>query len=192
MALLLLVAISILAWRANMSLIASLRLRFENLDLLDQARRQTELAEQANLAKSRFLAAASHDFRQPVHALGMFVSALRGRAVDDEGRRLIEHIDGSVHSLDSLFGALLDISRLDAGIVPCRPEPFAIRPLLMRLCLDHAADAQSKGIRLVPAALLPGCAERPCAARAHYAQPCLQRRALHGSRTRHRRLPANV
>ncbi|MEQ1805567.1 MAG: HAMP domain-containing sensor histidine kinase [Burkholderiaceae bacterium] len=139
----------LLAQRFNANLIASLLLRFENLDLLESLRRQKEIAEQANVTKSRFLAAASHDLRQPVHALGMFVGALRGRGMDAEARRLVEHLDGSVEALDSLFVALLDISRLDAGIVQSHIRPFAIQPLLDRVCDDHAAEALAKGIRLV-------------------------------------------
>lgn len=148
LALLFLVAISVLAWRANRNLIESIRLRFDNLDLSERERREREAAEQASLAKSRFLAAASHDLRQPAHALGMFVAALRERPLDAESQRLAEHIDGAVQSLDSLFGSLLDISRLDAQVVHCRPEAFALAPLLARVCADHAADAQAKGIGL--------------------------------------------
>lgn len=139
----------LLAQRFNANLIASLRLRFENIDLVENLQRQKEIAEQANVAKSRFLAAASHDLRQPVHALGMFVGALRGRVMDAEARRLVEHLDGSVEALDSLFVALLDISRLDAGIVQSHLQSFAIQPMLDRVCHDHAAEALGKGVRLV-------------------------------------------
>lgn len=138
----------LLAQRFNANLIASLMLRFENLDLVEDLRRQKEIAEQANVAKSRFLAAASHDLRQPVHALGMFIGALRNRAMDDEAHRLVAHLDGSVDALDSLFVALLDISRLDAGIVQSHSVPFAIQPMLDRVCADHASEAAKKGILL--------------------------------------------
>ena len=130
---------------SNANLVASLNLRFENLELIEDLRRQKEIAEQTNLAKSRFLASASHDLRQPVHALGMFVSALRERTMDAEARRLVDQIDSSVDAMDSLFAALLDISRLDAGIVQCRPEPIPIQPLLERVCRDHIAEALSQG-----------------------------------------------
>ena len=142
-------AFSALAWRFNVNLNASLLLRFRNLDLVEDLQRQRNLAEQANIAKSRFLAAASHDLRQPVHALGMFVSALRGREMDAEAARLVEHLDGSVEALDSLFVALLDISRLDAGIVESHLESFAVQPMLERICADHAGEAAAKGVRLV-------------------------------------------
>ncbi len=142
-------AFLLLGWRFNANLVAALRLRFENIDLLEDVRRQKALAEQANVAKSRFLAAASHDLRQPVHALGMFVSALRARQMDAEAQRLVEQLDGSVEALDSLFVALLDISRLDAGIVQPHVADFAIQPMLQRVCADHAAEARDKGLRLV-------------------------------------------
>ena len=142
-------AFLLLGWRFNANLVAALRLRFENIDLLEDVQRQKALAEQANVAKSRFLAAASHDLRQPVHALGMFVSALRARDMDAEARRLVEHVEGSVEALDGLFVALLDISRLDAGIVQPHLSSFAIQPMLQRVCADHAAEARAKGIRVV-------------------------------------------
>jgi signal transduction histidine kinase len=138
-----------LAGRFNANLVASLLLRFQNNALLENFKRQKEIAEQANVAKSRFLAAASHDLRQPVHALGMFISALRARAMDAEARRLVEYLDGSVEALDGLFASLLDISRLDAGVVRPRMESFRIQPILQRVCADHAAEAQAKGLRLV-------------------------------------------
>lgn len=141
-------AYMVLAWRFNTYLLHSLLLRFENLDLVESLQRQRNIAEQANVAKSRFLAAASHDLRQPVHALGMFVSALHDRAMDAEAKRLVRHIDGSVEALDSLFVALLDISRLDAGIVQTQIEPFALGPMLERVCADHAGEAAAKGLRL--------------------------------------------
>ena len=158
----------LLARRFNANLIAALLLRFENLDLVEDLKRQKEIAEQANRAKSRFLAAASHDLRQPVHALGMFVGALRGRTMDAEARRLVEHLDGSVEALDSLFVALLDISRLDAGIVQSHLQSFPIQPLLDRVCDDHAAEALAKGVRL---------RRHPCSVAVH-SDPVLVERIL--------------
>jgi len=136
----------LLGQRFNATLIESLRLRFRNLSLLTDVQRQKELAEQASVAKSRFLAAASHDLRQPVHALGLFVGTLRNREMDDEARRLVAHIDDSVAALDSLFVALLDISRLDAGIVPLHVHAFALQPLLSRVRDEHSAEAHAKGL----------------------------------------------
>jgi signal transduction histidine kinase/CheY-like chemotaxis protein len=142
------VVIAILARTFNRILDKSLQLQFENLDLAIAARRQTELAEDANIAKSRFLASASHDLRQPVHALGLFVEALRGREMDDESHRLVGQIGASIVALDGLFASLLDISRLDAGVVKSRVSEFPIQPLLERVCRDEAPEAERKGIAL--------------------------------------------
>ena len=81
------------ARRTSASFTQSVMLRFENLDLVENLQREKLAAEQANAAKSRFLAAASHDLRQPVHALSLFVAAMRPRSMDDEARSLLDHID---------------------------------------------------------------------------------------------------
>ncbi len=109
---------------------------------------RTEKLARANEAKSRFLAAASHDLRQPMHALGLFVGQLRNAASDEERRALIAHIEQSAGALDSLLDSLLDISRLDAGAVQVRRETFAVGPLIARLAAGFAPAAQDKGIEL--------------------------------------------
>jgi signal transduction histidine kinase/CheY-like chemotaxis protein len=142
------VAMTLIAGLANRQLVEHLTLRFENVDLVEQLRLQKAEAEQANQAKSNFLAAASHDLRQPVHALSLFIGALRGHDLDDEAKRLVEHIDGSVGAMDDLFASLLDISKLDAGVVKARFEPVDIADMLKRLCRDHAKEADDKGVRV--------------------------------------------
>jgi two-component system, sensor histidine kinase len=138
-----------LARRTSASFTESVMLRFENLDLVENLQREKAAAEQANAAKSRFLAAASHDLRQPVHALSLFVAAMRPRPMDDEARELLDHIDDSVRAMSGLFGGLLDISRLDAGVVEVNRGPIAIQPLLERVCRDFEVLAEAKGLRLV-------------------------------------------
>src|SRR6185312_7283847 len=128
--------------------VESIRLRLENVDLVEDLRAEKALAEEANVAKSRFLASASHDLRQPVHALSLFVSALRAHPMDTEARGLVDHIEGSVRALGGLFGGLLDISRLDAGVVDVNRVAFAIRPLIERVCRDYEGQARSKGLEL--------------------------------------------
>jgi len=132
------------------------RLRIQTSHLAQSLKVQKEIAERANVAKSNFLAAASHDLRQPVHAVGLFVGALRSVAMPSEGLRLVEQIETSISAMDTLFSAILDISRLDAGVVDVHPKPFSIQPLLDRICLDHAEEASAKGVRLisVPSAAL--------------------------------------
>jgi len=140
--------IAILANSFSELLMKALRLQFANLDLANDLLRQKELAETANVAKSRFLASASHDLRQPVHALGMFVGALGDRELDGDSRRLVNQILNSVGALDSLFGAILDISRLDAGVIESRPRTFAIQPMLERICREETPEVKRKGIAL--------------------------------------------
>jgi signal transduction histidine kinase/ActR/RegA family two-component response regulator len=147
--------IAILARSFSRILAESLRLQFDNRDLAADLRRQKDVAEDASRAKSRFLASASHDLRQPVHALGLFVGALRSREMDEEARRLVDRIEGSIAALDGLFTAILDISRLDAGAVEVHHRAFPIQPLLERVCRDEAAEAARKQIvlRLIPCRL---------------------------------------
>jgi signal transduction histidine kinase/CheY-like chemotaxis protein len=136
------------ARRASGQFAEAIRLRLENQNLVGYLRHEKALAEEANVAKSRFLASASHDLRQPVHALSLFVAAMRPRQMDSEARGLLDHIDGSVRALSGLFGGLLDISRLDAGVVEAHRIPFAIQTLMERVCRDYDGEARAKGLQL--------------------------------------------
>lgn len=106
----------------------------------------------ANQAKSRFLAAASHDLRQPMHALGLFVAQLRGKPLLAEQRRLVDRIDASVSAIGALLDSLLDISRLDAGAVAPEIADFPVQSLLSRMEDGFMQAAQEKGLtfRVVP------------------------------------------
>jgi signal transduction histidine kinase/CheY-like chemotaxis protein len=143
--------IPVVAWLAQRHALGVqqfFNLRHENLELLEDLQIEKERAEQANISKSRFLASASHDLRQPVHALGMFVGALKGYPMGDRARRLLNHIEGSVSALDGLFTSLLDISRLDAGVIAVNAVSFPIAPLLERICRDLGEEARKKGLKL--------------------------------------------
>lgn len=94
---------------------------------------RTRQLEFANLAKSRFLAAASHDLRQPLHALGLFVAQLHGRTNAAERRQIITNIDSALLAMNDLFSGLLDVSRLDAGALTPNVTIFPISQLLKRL-----------------------------------------------------------
>ena len=135
------------ARNAHRSLVQSLRLRFENLALVEKLREQKTIAEQANLAKSRFLAAASHDLRQPLHALGLFVAALKDAGDAEVRGRLLSQVDTSLDALGKLFNALLDISRLDAGVVEARVEHFPLNRVMEKLAGEFRTVATQKGIR---------------------------------------------
>jgi two-component system, sensor histidine kinase len=128
--------------RANRNFNELVRLR---IDLQEQK----EVAERASLAKSQFLAAASHDLRQPVHALGLFVSALRAvPGLPTAALRILDRMELSTAAMSDLFSAILDISRLDAGVVDVRRQAFALQPLLDRICQDFAEEAADKSIVL--------------------------------------------
>jgi signal transduction histidine kinase/CheY-like chemotaxis protein len=102
----------------------------------------------ANEAKSRFLAAASHDLRQPLHALGLFVAQLRGRTRADERKQLLAHIDAALSAMNELFNALLDVSKLDAGVLTPELVDFPLARLLQQVETTFADAAREKGLSL--------------------------------------------
>lgn len=106
-------------------------------------------AERANVAKSRFLAAASHDLRQPLHALGLFADQLSRRQLGEADAALVNRIVESTEALGSLLDALLDVSRLDAGVMEAKVAPFALESLLHRINLDFGELAAQKGLRWI-------------------------------------------
>lgn len=141
-------ALSYFALVVNRILTESLRLRFEQVELLKEMTRKKEEAERANLGKSRFLAAASHDLRQPLHALGLFVSALESRLRQASEHVLVGHIRASLEALEDLLNSLLDVSRLDAGTIVPRIVDCPLQPLFDRLRVEFTPDAQAKNLWL--------------------------------------------
>lgn len=113
---------------------------------------RTQQLELANLAKSRFIAVASHDLRQPLHALGLFFAQLHGRMSAAQRRQLLERIDAALSSMNELFNALLDISKLDAGALKRNVTEFPVADLLKRVETTFTGPAQEKGLtlRIVP------------------------------------------
>lgn len=111
--------------------------------------RQKDRAELANRTKTQFLAAASHDLRQPLQALGMFSHALRRRVSDPATIELVEGVGRGVDSLESVIEALLDISKLDAGAVTPRLEDLPLGPLLANIRDTFRPTAQANGLDLV-------------------------------------------
>ncbi len=131
------------------------RIRFENTALLaeltvqkaeaEAARRH---AEQASLAKSQFLAAASHDLRQPLYALSLFSASLDELRLDAEGRSVVGNIQGSIGAMEQLFNGLLDLSKLDAGVVRAALGPVSIDALFDRLSQYFHPIAVERGLDL--------------------------------------------
>lgn len=126
----------------------SLRRTFENENLVRQLTEEKQHAEQANLTKSRFLAAASHDLRQPMYALALFVDLLKGHVQGEQGVELHGKVGHSVEVLSGMFDALLDVSKLDAGVVQPACRVFPIQQLLDRLRDEFVLLAQQKDLQL--------------------------------------------
>ena len=104
--------------------------------------------EEVSLAKSRFLAAASHDLRQPLHALGLQLAHLRS-GLDGPARDAVEQrMERALGSLTHMFDTLLDLSRMDAGVLTPRIQRLALAPMLVRLVDELAPVAQAAGLRL--------------------------------------------
>jgi signal transduction histidine kinase len=109
---------------------------------------RTQQLELANLAKSRFLAVASHDLRQPLHALRLFVAQLRTPLKPEERARAIERVDAAVSEMSEMFNSLLDISKLDSGVLTPKIVEFPIARLLQKIETTFDQAVREKGLRL--------------------------------------------
>jgi signal transduction histidine kinase len=150
----------------NRTLMESLRNRFENEALanrlvhqnaeLERAKEAADAArseaEIANRSKTQFFAAASHDLRQPLHAMGLFAAALSDKVHDPEVQQVVHSINASVDALEGLFNELLDISKIDAGVIKPALSHFALAPLFERLRMDFEPEAFERrlALRVVP------------------------------------------
>jgi PAS domain S-box-containing protein len=105
-------------------------------------------ADRANLAKSKFLAAASHDLRQPAQSLALFLGLLKQRMAGEPASTFLVSMEQALEALKTLLDSLLDISKLDAGLVVARPTVMKLRPLLSRLASEHGPRAEAAGLRL--------------------------------------------
>ena len=105
----------------------------ENRQRWEHSEREARAAVEASGQKSHFLAAASHDLRQPIHAITLFVAALAAEPLEGRTRYLVDRLHRSLAGLDELFNRLLDISRLDTGAIEARIAVFPIIPLLQNL-----------------------------------------------------------
>lgn len=126
----------------------SLYQRHENDFLVMQVIRQMGIAETASRDKSRFLASASHDLRQPLQALVLFSESLHDIAKDKDTQHLAEQIDKSVGALVDMFDELLDISKFDAGMVQAVKQHFGVQEVFDRLQAEFAPMALAKGLAL--------------------------------------------
>jgi signal transduction histidine kinase len=112
-------------------------------------RERTEELNAANEAKTRFLAVASHDLRQPIHALAMFAGELNATDLPADAATLALRIERSVDALEVLLEALLDLSTLDMGVVAVEAKSISLQALLERLSAQFSLQAADKGLRIV-------------------------------------------
>ena len=138
-----------LAARGNRQYRELIGARFENQALLRRLEAEKVIAQRAVVAKSRFLAAASHDLRQPLHALGLFLDALRRQRGDPRQTEIVDDMEKSARALNGLFNSLLDVSRLDAEIIEFNPRHVRVSELFDGLRAQFVRQAGDKGIELV-------------------------------------------
>jgi signal transduction histidine kinase len=132
------------------------RLHERTLDQQVEQRRRAEQAADAvarvGLAKSRFFAAVSHDLRQPVHAIGLYLDPLirytQGQAVPQDVRRAVEGMRMSWKALDGLLAEVLDLTRMDAGVMKAHPMPVDLARLVRAVVMEQGAAAEARGLRL--------------------------------------------
>ena len=146
--------------RANANLERRVRERTKELTRLNtELERAKAEADEANVSKTRFVAAASHDILQPLNAARLYVTSLieRQRQTDNEAEDgdLVQNIDASLEAVEEIFAALLDISRLDTGAMKPEMTDFRVDELLQRLDVEFAPLAREKGLKLrfMPCAL---------------------------------------
>ena len=124
----------------------AVELRFENLELVRQAQAARREAEEANTAKSKFLAAASHDLRQPIHAQGLFIDVLSRTPLDAQQRELVSNISAVSGASADMLNMLLDFSRIEASVVSPRLEPFRMQHVLNKIEREFEPQADVKGL----------------------------------------------
>ncbi len=127
---------------------SSLKQRFMNEALAEQLALQKDIAEQANISKSKFLATASHDLRQPLHALSLFLDELRKTESDGKSRKLLMNcMSESISGMNDLFNGVLDVSRFEVGVVNADLKHFCLNELLDSLREEYTVRAYAKALR---------------------------------------------
>lgn len=153
-------AMTVYSYHASQIALRSIELRFENEGLVARLRDQTQRsvearqlveqalveAEDANRAKTVFLASASHDLRQPLHAAGLYLGALSRAGLNERQQHLMRQVRVSNEAANEMLNTLLDFSKVDAGVVKPQPRSFALQPLCHQLEREMAPVAESKGL----------------------------------------------
>lgn len=135
-------------WWLNRRWTSAARAAIEQSDRIGLLEAARDMAIKADQEKSRFLAIASHDLRQPVHAIGLFAATLEKRLEGSAEAPLVRNMSRAIDGLDRSFNVMLDISRLDAGAIEPRVQQFPLRDLFRRLHMHFAGQAEQKGLCL--------------------------------------------
>jgi two-component system, sensor histidine kinase len=143
-----LISMILLGRQVNRVMIESIRQRTLNLDLVAALDRQKRQAEQAYEEKSRFLAAASHDLRQPLQALTMFHEAMQHDEDPAQRRLLLGSAIDATHSLSSMLNQLFSLSQLESGQIRCNPQLLLLRPLLAAIVQETEGSALRAGVQI--------------------------------------------
>ena len=126
----------------------SFHIRSEQSELNSKLQQALNQAETASHTKTRFMASASHDLRQPIHTLSLFSAALLRRDIDAKSKQIASHMDNAIQALAAQLDTLLDISKLEAGVVDVNFKTIDIHPLLSRLFEEHLQSARQKNLHL--------------------------------------------
>ena len=136
----------VFARNTNRGMIASVKLSLQNLQLVAQLEEKTAVAERANRAKTMFLAAASHDLRQPVYALTLFIDALDSSGLTPTQQGMLRHARVANQASSDMLKTLLDFSRVEAGVVNPQMRRMALAPLLQQMDEEFGPQAYQKGL----------------------------------------------
>ncbi len=134
------------AFKSRDQAYTGIRLRFENLDLIDRLAEEKARAEDANRAKTQFLASANHDLRQPVHALSLLSYSLKEELVTDRGKTVYTQLSQTVSNLNNLLESLLDLSQLESGALKLDKTDISVLELAENLKSEFLSLCSRKGL----------------------------------------------
>lgn len=132
--------------RFERTFVETMRLRFANEHIAEQLAHERDVSIAANLAKSEFIATASHDLRQPMFAINLHLRALEGMPFDRPVQRTLDLIGKSVMKLNAMFSELLDISRADAGVIVPQFGTVGLAQALAEVCANTQVQCEAKGL----------------------------------------------
>ena len=140
------VSLTIVGRHSHRLMLLGIERDLDRARLMENLTSQADALDEANRAKTRFLAAASHDLRQPMQAVVLLVESLQERIREPEQRRIVDSIRTSVASMSALLNAILDVSKFDAGTVKVERSHFPVAQVLERLASEFASPANRKAL----------------------------------------------